>query len=155
MRCVTFAATLVVLVFVSIALPAEPQEQTVPQDPSLAASTFQAAINAWAHNEYWRLHAMGSKESRAALSETDFVERMGKGTSKPGIGLEILEVRIAGFQALIQAKVRMEYSGFAPYGRSRPSVAGSADETIQVILVHQEGEWRINLHQFVGMSGYY
>jgi hypothetical protein len=153
MRLVTCTRALAVLGFMSLAVPAVPQSQPAPQDPLLAESTVRTAIGAWAYGEYWRLYAMGSQESRAALSEKVFVEQMGQGTSRPGLGLEILDVRISGFHALIKVKVPIEYIS-TPYARSRPRLPGSADETVQLMLVYQEGDWRINLHQFVGLSGY-
>jgi hypothetical protein len=130
------------------------QSQPVPQDPRFAEAAFRSAITAWAYGEYWRLYAMGTTESRAALAERDFADQMEKGSRKPGIGFEVLDVRIAGFHALVTAKVRMEYGKYAPYARNRPPVPGAADETIQAMLNYEGGEWRVNLHQFVGMSGY-
>ncbi len=154
MRCRTLAGALALLAVLSIASAAVPQSQPVPQDPRFPEDAFRSAITAWAYNEYWRLYAMGTRESRAALSEQDFADQMEKGSRRPGIGFEILDARIAGSQALIKAKVRMEYGKYAPYARSRPPTPGSADETMQAVLIYQEGDWRINLHQFVGMSGY-
>jgi hypothetical protein len=153
MRFIAHTCALAVLGILSIAVPAVPQPQAVPQDPSLAEVTVRSAISAWAYSEYWRLYGMGSQESRAALPETVFVEQMGQGTNRPGIGLGILEVRSSGPHALVKAKVRMEYMK-ASYARSWISAPGSADETVQLVLVYQDGAWRINLHQFVGLSGY-
>jgi len=154
MRCRTLIAALTLFAMLAITPAAEPQSHPVPQDPRFAEDTFSSAMTAWAYSEYWRLYAMGTKESRATLSENDFADQMEKGSRKPGIGFEILEVRIAGSQALVTAKVRMEYGKYAPYARNRPPRPGAADETIQGMLIYQEGDWRVNLYQFVGMSGY-
>ena len=160
MRIATLACVLAVLMCVTIAVSTEPQFETEAQKRSLAERAFRAAMSAWAYGEYWRLYAMGNKESQAGLSENDFVEEMRRGTSSPGVGLEILDVRIAGIHAVIEAKVQMEYRGLLPYASnrlypgSRSGVSGSGYETIQVMLVYQEGDWRINVHQFVGLSRY-
>jgi hypothetical protein len=154
MRFVTVAPVLVLLTWLSIAVPPEAHSKTVPQDPALAEGVFREAISAWAYGEHWRLYAMGSEESRAALSEKDFVEQMRRGMRKPGVGLEILDVRIAGVHALVEAKVRMDYSRSPTYATSQPPFPSSSDETIQIMLVYQDGNWRINVHQFVGMSNY-
>jgi len=139
---------------VSSVAAAYPQTQDVPQDPAVAERAFRNAIDAWAYNQYWRLYAMGSKESQARLAEKEFVEQMERGSSAPGIGLEILDVRIAGSHALIVARLQMEYRFVSPHTRNRPPFAAPTDQTIQVMLVYQEGAWRINLHQFVGMASY-
>lgn len=112
-------------------------------------------MTAWAYNEYWRLYGMGTTESRAALSEKDFVFQMEQGIRKPGIGAEILDVHTRGVYAVVRAKVRMEYGRYLREGTgSRPLPRGPTDEVIQSVLICDEGEWRINLYQFVGMARY-
>ena len=153
-RLLPLALVFALFWFPLIAFAAAPQAESTPTDPWFAENTFRAAINAWAYSEYWRLYAMGTTESRTALSEKDFADRMDKGSRKPGMGLEILEVRVTETQAVVKAKVRMEYGKYSPYAGNRPPIPGSADETMQVLLVYQKGDWRVNLYQFVGMSGY-
>jgi hypothetical protein len=98
---------------------------------------------------------MGARDSRAALSEKDFVLQMEQGARRPGLGMEIVDVRIRGGYALVRAKVRMEYGRY-PRERipNRPLPTGTTDETIQSVLVHEDGGWRINLSQFVGLARY-
>lgn len=154
MRHTALTAAVVAFLFASSVVAGYPLARDVPQDPAVAESAFRSAIGAWAYNQYWRLYAMGSKESKARLSEKEFVEQMERGSSAPGIGLEILDIRIAGSHALIAAKLQMDYRYDGPYVRNRPPFAAPTDQTIQVMLVYQEGAWRINLHQFVGMARY-
>jgi len=149
------ATVLTMLSLVSIGLAADPQFQGAPQDPQFAKNAFRSAINAWAYSEYWRLYAMGTKESRDAISEKDFAVQMEQGWRKPGIGLEILDVGIRGAFAAIRAKVRMEYGKFAREAiRNRPIPSGPTDEIIQSVLTYQDNDWRVNLYQFVGMARY-
>ncbi len=156
MRFLKVARALVVLAFLSIAVAGKLQAQTVPQDPSLVEYAFRAAITAWAYDEHWRLYAMGTKGSRATLSETDFVERMRKGTGRPRSDVTIHEVRISGSHAVVQATLQLEYRPSTdPYRKPAPRVASPAEKTVQVILVYEDGDWRINIQHFVGMSGYY
>lgn len=154
MRHTALTVAVVAFLFASSLVAGSPLARDVPQDPAVAERAFRNAIDAWACNQYWRLYAMGSTESQARLSEKDFVEQMERGSSAPGIGLEILDVRIAGSHALIVARLQMEYRFAGPHTRNRPPFAAPTDQTIQVMLVHQEGAWRINLHQFVGMASY-
>jgi hypothetical protein len=154
MRRRALTGAFVALALASSVVASSPRAQDVPQDPAVAGTVLRTAIGAWAYNQYWRLYAMGSKESRSRISEKDFVEQMQRGSSAPGIGFEILDVRIAGSHALIVAKLQMEYRFSGPNLRNRPPFAPPTDQTIQVMLVYQEGAWRINLHQFVGMASY-
>jgi hypothetical protein len=129
--------------------------QAAPQDPQLVELAFRAAVSAWAYNEYWSLYGMGTRDSRAALSEKDFVLQMEQGARRPGIGVEIVDVHIRGVHAVIRAKVRMEYGRY-PGERfgNRPPPTGPTDEMVQSVLVYEDGAWRINLYQFVGMARY-
>jgi hypothetical protein len=147
------AAFAIVLASVSGAFARDPQ--VAPQDPQFAEVAFRAAVSAWAYNEYWSLYGMGTRDSRAVLSEKDFVLQMEQGARRPGIGLEIVDVHIRGVHAVIRAKVRMEY-GRCPGERfgNRPPPTGPTDEVVQSVLVYEDGAWRINLYQFVGMARY-
>jgi hypothetical protein len=133
---------------------AAPQSQAPPQDPDLAERACRSAINSWSYGEYGRLYSMGTLQSRAALSERDFAEEMEKVGRKPGLYVTILEVRLAGPFALVKAEVRLEPGKVAPYHSGRPPIPRATEEIIQVTLTYQEGDWRINLHQFVGLSRY-
>ena len=145
----------IVLASVGFAVAGDPQPQAAPQDPQFVELAFRAAVTAWAYNEYWRLYGMGTKDSRAALSEKDFVVQMEQGWRRPGIGVEIVDVHIRGVHAVIRAKLRMEYGR---YTRERigswPFQTGPTDEMVQSVLLYEEGEWRVNLYQLVGMARY-
>jgi len=133
----------------------DPGRQAEPYDSQDVDLAFRAAVNAWAYNEYWRLYGMGTRDSRAALSEKDFVLQMEQGVRRPGIGVEIVDVHIRGVYAVIRAKVRMEYGRYV-HERigNRPLPTGPTDEVIQSVLIYEEGQWRVNLSQFVGIARY-
>jgi len=108
---------------------------------------------------------MGSTQSRASLSERDFVDQMERGWRRPGVGVEILEVKVTGSYAVAKAKVRLELDTSRMPGSPvvrpgpvesdrdwRPMKLGAIEETVQLGLVYQEGDWRINLYDFLGMS---
>lgn len=154
MRQLVLAAAFAVLLG-SVAWASAGDPPVVPDDPRFVELAFRGALNAWAYSEYWRLYAMGTRDSRATLSEQDFVLEMEKGFRKPGIGVEIVDVHIRGAHAVIRAKVRMEY-GRSPRERlgTRLLPTAPTDEVIQSVLVYEEDAWRINLYQFVGMARY-
>ena len=133
---------------------AEPQSQAPPQDPEIAERACRSAITSWSYGEYGRLYSMGTPQSRAALSERDFAEEMEKVGRRPGIHVKILEVRLAGAFAIVKAEVTLEPGKVALYHYGRPPIPRATEEIIQVMLAYQEGDWRINLHQFVGLSRY-
>ena len=133
---------------------AAPQSHAPPQDPDIAERACRSAINSWSYGEYGRLYRMGTQQSRAALSERDFAEEMEKVGRKPGLHVKIVEVRLTGAFALVKAEVALEPGKVAPYHSGRPPIPRATEEIIQVMLAYQEGDWRINLHQFVGLSRY-
>ena len=108
---------------------------------------------------------MGSTESRASLSERDFVDQMERGWRKPGVGYEILEAKVTGSYALTTARVRLELDtskmpgpgivgpGSVASDRDwRPIWRNPIEETVKLGLVYEDGDWRIYLHDFLGMS---
>ena len=144
-----------------LALAATPEPESAPQDPQFAEHAIRAALSAWAYNQLWRLYSMGSTQSRASLSERDFVDQMERGWRRPGVGVEILEVKVTGSYAVAKARVRLELDTSKMPGSPvvrpgpvelRPMLLGPIEETVQLGLVYQDGDWRINLYDFLRMS---
>jgi hypothetical protein len=161
MRPGVLVPVVLTLSFLPVALAATPESESAPQDPQRAEYAIRAAFSAWAYNQFWRLYTMGSTQSRASLSERDFVDQMEKGWRKPGVGVEILEVKVTGSYAVTKARVRLELETSKMPGspvvrpgpvESRPMLRGPIVETVQLGLVYQEGDWRISLYEFLGMA---
>ncbi len=111
-------------------------------------SAFRSAMEAWAAEAHWRLWEMGTSTTRAALPQSEFTDRLRRGNTIPAHhgDLEAVVVSESGGIALLRARfilqqVRGSKSQIAERSFERP-----------FILRHEDGGWRVNLWDFVGMA---
>lgn len=115
------------------------------QAPEMA---FRAAVEAWAFDAHWRLWGMGTSATRAALPQQEFTERMRRGNTEPESGSRLDAIDLQSQSptvALVRARfvVRHTRRGWS--------------ETIErpFLLMLEDGEWRVNLWDFVGLATYF
>ena len=152
MRPRVLVPIVLMLSLLPIALAANPEPESAPQDPQFVEYAARAALSAWSYNELWRLYSMGSKETRASLSERDFVDQMEKGGRKLGVGVEILETKVMGLYAVAKARVRLEPGYIELDQKGWPTQVVPIEQTVHMGLVYQEGDWRIDLYDFLEMA---
>ena len=142
------------LVLFSMATALFPARDAFPTELSLDTSraiesAFRSAMEAWAAEAHWRLWEMGTATTRAVLPQSEFTDRLRRGNATPANhgDLEVVAVvsESAGI-ALLRARfilqqVRGSQSQIAERSFERP-----------FILRHEDGGWRVNLWDFVGMA---
>jgi hypothetical protein len=118
----------------------------LPSDTSrVIESAFRSAMEAWAAEAHWRLWEMGTSTTRAALTQSEFTDRLRRGNATPAYygNLEAVDVvsESAGI-ALLRARFILQHV--------RDSKSQVAERPF--ILTYEEGAWRVNLWDFVGMA---
>jgi hypothetical protein len=140
-----FLIGLGVLLLPGASLAADSTPEEVAQE---AEAEFRSAMQAWAYEEYWRLWDMGSSASRAALSREEFTDRMRRGNSRPAAGKQVEAIQVTSSSpdsALVAVRFGLE-------DRRRPW----AESTGRPFLLRlEDGRWRVNLWDFVGLANYF
>jgi hypothetical protein len=144
-----FVATLLLAVvsmtWVGQPVSAAGSAQEVSEAPEMA---FRAAFEAWAFDAHWRLWDMGTSATRAALPQQEFTERMRRGNTEPESGSRLGAIDVlsqSATVALVRARfvVRHARRGWSEVVE-RP-----------FLLMFEDGEWRVNLWDFVGLASYF
>ena len=110
-------------------------------------AAFRGAVQMWAYREFWRLWEVSTRESRFTTSQDDFSVQMEKGSVRPAAGRQVedLQVSITSPQtALVVARIGLE----DPRSTTPQSVVRS------FLFFHQDGRWRPQLSDFLGLSAY-
>jgi hypothetical protein len=142
------------LVLFALATGAFPARGAFPTELSADTNraiefTFRSAMEAWAAEAHWRLWEMGTSTTRAALPQPEFTDRLRHGNATPANqgGLEAVNVvsQSAGI-ALLRARFILQ--------QVRGSTGQIAERSFErpFILKYEEGAWRVNLWDFVGMA---
>jgi len=138
----------VVAVAVICAVGSLPAAGPAPSTTLLIEATFRGAMEAWGVDAHWRLWDMGTSTSRAALPQQDFVDRMRRGNTKPEAGdyLNVIEVLS---ESSTVALVRVRFS-------LRDTRRGWSDAVERAFLLRfEDGGWKVNLWDFVGLASYF
>jgi hypothetical protein len=113
-----------------------------------AEAAFRSAVDAWAFDAYWRLWDMGTARTRQVLPRQDFTDRMRRGNAAPDAGGQVEVLAVSSESStivIVQASfvVRDTRRGWREMVR-RP-----------FLLTFEDGAWRINLWDFVGLVSYF
>ena len=140
-----FVATIVAVICAAGSLAAaQPSTETA----QLVEEALRGAIEAWGADAFWRLWDMGTSASRAALRQQDFVDRMRRGNTEPEVGGQLRASEVLSSSSTV-ALVRVRFS-------VRDTRRGWS-ETVErpFILRFEDGEWRVDLWDFVGLASYF
>jgi hypothetical protein len=122
---------------------AQPPVEPLVRDVEAA---FRDAMQMWAYKEFWRLWDTSRSESRFRISQKEFTAQMEKGASRPVAGgaVEDLRVSITTPQtAVVTARISVEGS------------IGRVDSVVRsFVFYHEEGRWRHELSDFLGLAYY-
>jgi hypothetical protein len=111
-------------------------------------ATFHGAMEAWGAEAYWRLWDMGTSASRAALPQQDFVDRMRRGNTEPEVGGHIHAIDVLSESSTV-ALVRARFS-------VRDTRRGWSEAVERAFLLRfEDGDWKVNLWDFVGLASYF
>ncbi len=128
--------------------PSSMAASTPQQVAQEAEGAFRSAMQAWAYEEYWRLWDMGSSASRTALSREDFTERMRRGNTRPAAGKQVEALAVTSSShdsALLDVRFGLE--------DTRRPWAASTGRPFHLRL--EDGGWKVNLWDFVGLANYF
>lgn len=137
-------ALCVSLLWPTVVSPAEAPADAIPQDVEAA---FRGAMEMWAYREFWHLWEVSTSESRFPLTQNDFAALMEKGSTRPAAGRQVEDLRISVTSpqtALVVARIGLEDP---QTNTTRPIVRS-------FLLYYQEGRWRPQLSDFLGLSTY-
>ena len=146
MRYAEGCVVMVVAVICAVGSPpaAEPSPSTTP--PVEAA--FRGAMEAWGVDAHWRLWDMGTSASRAALSRQDFVDRMRRGNTEPEVGDHLNAIEVLSESSTV-ALLRARFS-------VRDTRRGWSAAVERAFLLRlEDGGWKMNLWDFVGLASYF
>ena len=142
------------LVLFAMATALFPARDAFPTELSLDTSraiesAFRSAMEAWAAEAHWRLWEMGTSTTRAALPQSEFTDRLRRGNATPANHGDLEAVNVvseSGGIALLRARFILQHV--------REHVRGSRSQIAErpFILTHEDGGWRVNLWDFVGMA---
>ena len=119
-----------------------------PVTTQLVEAAFRAAMEAWGFNAHWRLWDMGTSASRAALPQQDFAERMRRGNSEPEAGGHLHAIDALSESSAV-ALVRARFA-------IRHTRRGWSEVVERPLLLRfEDGDWRVNLWDFVGLASYF
>ena len=138
------------LVLIAMATALFPARGAVPAELSADVSraiesALRNAIAAWAAEAHWRLWEMGTRTTRAALPQFESTDRLRRGNATPANRAEHEAIAVVSESAGI-ALVRTRF--VLQHVRSDQSQVAERP----FILRHEEGAWRVNLWDFVGMA---
>ncbi len=122
-----------------------------PASPSIdqqVIETFRSAMEAWGYEQYGRLWEMGTKASRSGLTPEDFTDRMRRGTSQPAVGTEIAVDQV--ISALPGSALLYVQFGLRDRHLPRQEITSRP-----FMLSLEDGAWRVNLWDFVGLANYF
>lgn len=128
----------------TVGLSAESPADAIPQHVEAA---FRGAMEMWAYREFWHLWEVSTGESRFTLAQNDFAALMEKGRTRLAAGRQIEDLRISLTSprtALVDARIGLED---LQTNTTRPIVRS-------FLLYYQEGRWRPQLSDFLGLSTY-
>ena len=116
-----------------------------PATSLVIESAFRSAMEAWAAEAHWRLWEMGTSTTRAALPQSEFTDRLRRGNATPANHGDLEAVSVVSESAgivLLRARFVLQH------------VRGSKSQVTErpFILKHEDGRWRVNLWDFVGMA---
>jgi len=146
MRCAEGLVVMVVAVICAVgSLPAA---DLSPSTTPLVEATFRGAMEAWGADAYWRLWDMGTGASRAALPQKDFVDRMRRGNTEPEVGDHVQAIEVLSESPTV-ALVRARFS-------VRDTRRGWSETVERAFLLRfEDGDWKVNLWDFVGLASYF
>lgn len=149
---VRFTRVLSVLVLVCGSVPSRSVSLAATLTPEQVAqqaeSAFRSAMEAWAYDEYWRLWDMGTRATRAAISQGDFTDRMRTGTTRPAAGKQVEAIQVVPESP----DTAVAYVRFGLEEKHGPQ-----EETTErpFFLRLEDGRWTVNLWDFVGLAYYF
>jgi hypothetical protein len=110
-------------------------------------AAFREAMELWAYRQFWRLWEVSTSEGRFAVTQSDFAALMERGGARPAAGRQVEDLKISPTSpqtALVVARIGLE---------DRPS-----HPTLSVVrsflLYFQDGRWRPQLSDFLGLASY-
>ncbi len=132
------------LMWPTVESSAESPADAIPQHVEAA---FRGAMEMWAYREFWHLWEVSTGESRFPLTQNDFATLMEKGSTRPAAGRQVEDLRISVTSpqtALVVARIGLEDP---QTNTTRPIVRS-------FLMYYQEGRWRPQLSDFLGLSTY-
>ena len=144
-----YAEGLVVMVVAVIcAVGSLPAADPFPSTTPLVEATFRGAMEAWGVDAHWRLWDMGTSASRAALPQQEFVDRMRRGNTEPEVGDHLNVIEVLSESSTV-ALVRVRFS-------LRDTRRGWSEAVERAFLLRfEDGGWKVNLWDFVGLASYF
>ena len=138
------------LVLIAIATTLFPAREAFPTELSpdvsrAIESAFRNAMEAWAAEAHWRLWEMGARATRTALPQSEFTDRLRRGNATPANHGDLEAINVVSESAgiaLVRARFILQH---VRDGKSRIAER-------PFILRNEEGAWRVNLWDFVGMA---
>jgi hypothetical protein len=124
---------------------AQTPEQYLGRDVGVEAA-FRDAIQMWSYREFWRLWDVSTSNSRFRFSQKEFAAQMEKGTTRPVAGGPIEDLRISMTTpqtALVTARIGVQVSS----GRTQSVIRS-------FVFYYEEGRWRHELSDFLGLAYY-
>ncbi len=121
------------------------------EPPALASqeveAAFRGAMEMWAYREFWRLWEVCTGESRVAVSQNDFAASMDRASVRPAAGRQVEDLAVTATSprtALVIARIGLEDWR----SRTTQSIVRSFP------FYYQDGRWRPQLSDFLGLSSY-
>jgi hypothetical protein len=139
---------LIMVVAVVCAVGSLPAADPSPLTTQPVEATLRGAMEAWGAEAHWRLWDMGTSASRAALQRQDFVERMRRGNTEPEVGGSLDAIDVLSESAAV-ALVRARFS----VRHTRRGWSEAVDRAFLLRL--EDGDWKVNLWDFVGLASYF
>ena len=138
----------VMVVAVICAVGSLPAANPPPLTTQLVEATFRGAMEAWGADAHWRLWDMGTGASRAALPQQDFVDRMRRGNTEPEVGGHLYAIEVLSESSTV-ALVGARFS-------VRDTRRGWSEAVERAFLLRfEDGDWKVNLWDFVGLASYF
>lgn len=140
---ITLACWLGVMGPVAVASAEAPSEAVIRD----VEAAFRGAMEMWAYREFWHLWEVSTRESRFAITQNEFAAQMDRGTARAAAGRRVEDLRISvtsPLTAMVLARIGLE----DPRTNTTQSIVRS------FLFHHQEGRWRPQLSDFLGLSTY-
>jgi len=111
-------------------------------------SAFREAMELWAYKQFWRLWELSSSQRRYYMSQTEFADLMERGKARPAAGRRIEDLQVTATSPETAAVL-------ARIGLEDPGTNTTRSLVRSFLFYYEDGRWRPQLSDFVGLSSYY